>query len=278
MVPVATRGAHTQQHVRLLGVPVDQRESRPARNPSGPAPRPLRIDPVDQVPAEVFPHQRDHLVVVDVAGHRHHHAFRGVAPDVEGMQLIPGHPRNRVHAADHRTPHRVHAEHGRQEDVTEHVLGIIVAHGDLLEHDVALDLDVRGGALPAQYDIGDQIHRQRQIGVQHMGVVAGVLLGGERVEFTTDRIDRLGYFDRGSCRSRLEQQMLEEVCGAGHGGPLIARTHAHPDADRCRPNRRDEFGDNPQTARQQGAPDGLVGCRCALMRRRSQRRQVPPPE
>ena len=66
-------------------------------------------------------------------------------------------------------------EHRRQEDVAEGVLGIVVAHGDLLEHDVALDLDIVGGTPAAQHDVGDQIDGQLQIGVEHVRVVAGVL-------------------------------------------------------------------------------------------------------
>ncbi len=84
------------------------------------------------------------------------------------------------------------AEHRRQEHVAEGVLGIVVAHRDLLEHDVPLDLDVVGGAPAPQHHVGDQVDGQRQIRVEHVRVVAGVLAGGERVQLTADRVDRLG--------------------------------------------------------------------------------------
>ena len=101
-----------------------------------------------QVTAEVLAHQADHLVVVDVARDRHHHPFRGVAADVERMQLRSRHPGNRSRAADHGTPDRMLAEDRRQEDIAERVLRVVVAHGDLLEHHGALELDVVGRARP----------------------------------------------------------------------------------------------------------------------------------
>ena len=114
------------------------------------------------------------------------------------------------------------AEHRREEDVPEGVLGIVVAHRDLLEHDVALDLDVLGGAPAPQHHVGDQVDRQLEVGVQHVRVVAGVLAGGERVQFTADGVDRLGDLHRRTRRRRLEQQMFEEVGGAGHAVTFVA--------------------------------------------------------
>ena len=114
------------------------------------------------------------------------------------------------------------AEHRREEDVPEGVLGIVVAHGDLLEHDVTLDLDVVAGASSAQHDVGHQVDGQFEIGVEHVGVIARVLAGGERVQFTAHGVDRLGDLHRRPRRRRLEQQMLEEVGGAGHAMTFIA--------------------------------------------------------
>ncbi len=88
------------------------------------------------------------------------------------------------------------AEHRRQEDVAQGVLGIVVAHRDLLEHHVALDLDIVCGAPAPQHDVGDQVDGQFQIRVEHVRVVAGVLAGGERVQLTADRVDGLGDLDR----------------------------------------------------------------------------------
>ncbi len=108
------------------------------------------------------------------------------------MQLCPRHRRDRLDAADHRTAHRVLAEHRREEHVAERVLGVVVAHRDLLEHHVAFDLDIVGGATAAQHHVGDQVDRQLEVGVEHVRVVAGVLPGGERVQLAADGVDGLG--------------------------------------------------------------------------------------
>ena len=102
----------------------------------------------------------------------------------------------------------MHAEHRRQEHVAERVLGVVVAHGDFLEHHVTFELDVGGGAAAAQHHVGHQIDGQLQIGVEHMRVVAGVLAGGEGVQLAADRVHRLGDVDRGARLRRLEQQVL----------------------------------------------------------------------
>ncbi len=113
------------------------------------------------------------------------------------------------------------AEHGRQEDISEGVLGIVVAHRDLFEHDVAFELDVMGRAAAVEHHVGHQVDGQFEVLVEHVRVVAGVLLGGERVELAADGVDGLGDVDRGARRGRLEQQVLEEVRGAGHGRTFV---------------------------------------------------------
>ena len=159
--------------------------------------------------------------MVDVARNGDDHPLRDVAPDVEGVQLRARHRRHRVDAADHRAPDRMVTEHGREEHVTEGVLGIVVAHGDLLEHHVAFEFDVMGLATTPQHHIGNQVDGQFQIVVEHMRVVAGVLLGGERVELTADRVDGLRDLHRGARRGRLEQQVFQEVRGTGDGRALV---------------------------------------------------------
>ena len=68
-------------------------------------------------------------------------------------------------------------EHGREEDVAERVLGIVVAHRDLLEHDIAFHLDIGGCTHPVEHHIGHQVDGHLQVVVEHMRVVAGVLFG-----------------------------------------------------------------------------------------------------
>ena len=55
-----------------------------------------------------------------------------------------------------------------------------------------------------------------------MRVVTGVLACGEGVELAADGVDCLSDLDRRTRRRRLEQQMFEEVGGAGHAVTLVA--------------------------------------------------------
>jgi hypothetical protein len=145
------------------------------------------------------------------------------------------------------------AEHRRQEDVAEGVLGIVITHGDLLEHHVALDLDIVCGATPTQHHVCNQVDSQFEIGVEHVRVIAGVFAGGERVEFTTDRVDSLRDLDRGARRRGLEQQVFQEVRRTGNAGPLVTGAHVDPHPHRCGMHRRDVLGDHTQATGQHGA-------------------------
>ncbi len=146
------------------------------------------------------------------------------------------------------------AEQRRQELVGQRVLGVVVAHGDLFEDDGAFQLDIVGGATPVEHHVADQVDGQREIAVEHVRVVAGVLLGGEGVQLTADRVHRLRDIDSRARRSGFEQQMLQEVRSTGHRGALVARSDAYPHPDRGRAHPGQVFGDYPQTAGQRGAP------------------------
>ena len=245
MLPAAPGRAYAQGHVCLLGVTIAQYQSRSSGHPAGALARRGRPLPPDQPRPEMLAHQREHLVVVDIAGHRDDHPLRRVAPNVKRVQLGPRHRRHRLRAADHRPAHRVVAEQRRQEHVRQRVLGVVVAHRDLLEDDVAFQLDVFGRAATVEHHIGHQVDGQRQIAVEHMRVVAGVLLGGERVELTADGIHRLRDLHGGASRRRLEQQMFQEVRGPGDRGAFVARSHSDPHPDRCGTHRGQVLGDHP---------------------------------
>ena len=88
--------------------------------------------------------------------------------------------------------------------------------------------------------------RERHVLVEHLDVVAGVFLGGERVELAADRIDRLRNHLRRPRRRALEQHVLDEMRDAAFGIGLVARSARQPDADRHRPHVRHRLGDEPQ--------------------------------
>ena len=111
--PTTAGNPNSEAHMALLGIAVDQYQTGPARQSAGSGARRHRRAVLCEPGTEVSPHQRNDVVVVDIAGHRHHHPFRDVAPNVEGLQLISCHRRHGVDAADHRPAQRMVAEHRR---------------------------------------------------------------------------------------------------------------------------------------------------------------------
>ena len=61
--------------------------------------------------------------------------------------------------------------------------------GDLFEHHPTFDVHIGVRTQRFEHDVGNEIHRQRQVVVEHLGVETRVLLGGESVHLTTDRVD-----------------------------------------------------------------------------------------
>ena len=70
------------------------------------------------------------------------------------------------------------------------VVGVVVVHRDLVEDHVTLGLDVVGGDQRGGDHVAEHVDRERQVLVEHARVEAGVLLGGEGVELTADRVER----------------------------------------------------------------------------------------
>jgi hypothetical protein len=128
--------------------------------------------------------------------------------------------------------------------------GHVFDHLDLFEDDALLALDVLGLQRGAHDHVGQQVDGERQVLVEHLDVVAGVLLRREGVELTTDRIDRLRYLLRGPALRALEEHVLDEVRHARLGVRLVARATLEPDAHADRTDMRHRLGEQPQPRRQ----------------------------
>src|SRR5690606_40141883 len=91
-------------------------------------------------------------------------------------------------------------------------------------------------------DVAQDLDADVQAVGRQAGVVGGVLAAGEGVHLAPDRVDRLRDLP-GRPRGRaLEQQVLEEVRGAGQLGRLVPTADADPDAERDRPGSRHPLG------------------------------------
>ena len=85
--------------------------------------------------------------------------------------------------------------------------------------------------------VAEHVDRQRQVLVEDPRVEAGVLLGGEGVELTADRVERDRDVERGALRGALEQQVLEEVRAAVQASATRRASRRRP-TPRCWPSGR----------------------------------------
>ena len=183
---------------------------------------------------------------------------RLVAPGVVAVHLATGQPGDRVHAAEDRPSQRGVAVQGRGELVEHEIGGVVVAHRDLFEDHAALDVDVLRGHRRMQHHVADDVDGEREITVEDGRVEAGVLLLGERVELAADGVHLDRDVEGAAAPGALEQQVFEEVAGAGQRGRLVARADRHPHADAHAADAGHRLGDHAQSARHDRAGDGTA--------------------
>ena len=147
--------------------------------------------------------------MVDRAGRGDDDALGHVARGVEAADDVHRRVGDHRRAADDRPPQRVVAEDGLAEHVEDRVLRVVLVHRDLLEHDLALGVDVAERRPPDH--VGHHVERARQVRVEHPRVDGGRLLVGAGVELGAPAVEQPVDLDRRVAVGALEQQVLEEV-------------------------------------------------------------------
>ena len=145
------------------------------------------------------------------------------------------------------------------EQVVDEIVGSIFGLRYFLQYDLALAFDFRGIENRLEKDIGEHVGRHLEVLAEHLGVVAGVFLAGERVEYAADAVEGLGDFRGGALLGALEKQMLDEMGDAVLGRLLVTRAVLDPDSD-CRGDHlRHRLGNNPHAICQ----DAFLNHACA---------------
>lgn len=117
---------------------------------------------------------------VDVAGDRDHRAAGAVpAPEVR-RHVVAGHGGDRLPGAEHRPAERVVVQDRLTEDVVHELVGRVLVHVDLLEHHVALRLDLVGAQRWVLGDVGEDVEAEVEVVVEHTDVEDRLLLGRPR--------------------------------------------------------------------------------------------------
>ena len=104
----------------------------------------------------------------------------------------------------------------------------VLHHLDLFEHHLLLALDVTGVERRVEDQVGEHVDGAWEMLVDHFDVVAGALLGGERIELPAERVDLLGDLLGRPGRRALEQHVLDEMRNARVGGALVAGSTGEP--------------------------------------------------
>ena len=157
---------------------------------------------------------------------------------------------------EHAPAERVTAEDRPVEHVVDLVLGLVLVHRDLLEHDLALGVDLRVGR--AEQHLRQEVEGLLGVGVEESRVEVRRLLAGGRVHGGAEAVEDLRDLDRRVALGALEEQVLEEMRDAGLRRRLVPRACANPETQGDRAHRGDRLGDDPDAGVELGYL-GLVG-------------------
>ena len=151
---------------------------------------------------------------------------------------------------------------GLGQEVVDAVGRLVLVHRDLLEHDLALGVDVGEGR--AEHHLGHQVERVLGVLVEEAGVDVRGLLGGRGVGRRPHAVHLLGDLDRREALGALEEQVLQEVREPFLALTFVARAGPDPKPEGDGSDRGDDLGHDPYTARKRCELDVLRkgGQRC----------------
>ena len=162
---------------------------------------------------------------------------------------------------DDRTAERVVGVEGGLVVVEDVVLGGVLVHLDLLDHDVLLLLDLARRQRRLGDEVDDGLKSAPEVLVQAAGVEARVLLRRERVEVAADGLHPLVDEVPTAPPRALEHHVLDKVRDAALGGPLVAAPGVDPRPDGDGVDGRDGLGEHADAVVEDGPLEsgGKVG-------------------
>ena len=196
--------------------------------------------------AEVLGGERRDLLVLDVARGGDDDVLCRVAVVVVGRDPVARDARDHRRLAEHAPSERMVAVDGLAEDVVDTVLRLVLVHRDLLEHDLALGVDLVLGQRRVEQHLRHQVERVRGVLVEESRVQVRRLLRGRGVGRRAHAVEQLGDLDRRVAIGPLEQQVLEEVREALLALALVPRAGLHPEPEGDRADRGDDLRDHTE--------------------------------
>ncbi len=157
--------------------------------------------------------------MLDVPGRGDHDVPAGVHLAVVGTQHAAGDRRDHLRRADHGPSERVPAEHGLGEEVVHELLRRVLVHRDLLEHDLALGIEIGEGR--GEDHVGHDVQSRPDVIVGDACVDHRVLARRCRVELAAEPVEDLRDLLRRVVLRSLEEEVLDEVRHACLGLGLV---------------------------------------------------------
>ena len=148
----------------------------------------------------------------------------------------------------------------------DELLRLVLVHRDLLEHDLALGVELGEGR--REDHLAHHVERDLELVVGHARVDDRVLARGGRVQLAAEAVEDLGDLLRAVARGALEEQVLDEMRDAGLGVGLVARAGADPEPDRDRADVREALRDDALARVELREHVLLLHARIVLARRR----------
>ncbi len=148
--------------------------------------------------------------------------------------------------AQHRPPDRLVGKRRGLEVVEDDVVGRVARLAQLLEHHLALLLQLAGIEVGRVHEPGDQLDRKGQVTGQRAGVEDGHVARRPGIELTAHILDRLGDGARRAPGRALEHHVLEQMGKAVLFGRLEPRAGVSIKANRHRRDTRHGIAEHGQ--------------------------------
>ena len=137
-----------------------------------------------------------------------------------------------------------------REQLVDQIVGGVLDHLDLFEDHLLLALDVLGVKGRVEHEVRQHVESRRQMLVEHLDVVARVLLRGEGVQVPAEAVDLLRDVLGAARRGALEEHVLHKVRDAAVLLGFVPRATRQPHPDRDRPHVVHLLGDETDPVRE----------------------------
>ena len=185
--------------------------------------------------------------MLEIPGRGHDEVVRRIGGGVEALKCPTADGRDHLRPPDHGSPEGVGPEDGLGDDVVDEILRVVLDHGDLLEHDLALRVELGEDGLVDHPD--HDVERRLQPIVRNARIEDGRLARRGGVELAAEAVEDLRDLLSGMLRGALEEQVLDEVGDPRAVIGLVAGACADPEAERDGANPGHLLTDHPLAGR-----------------------------